>query len=349
MEEVVSGQFEGPGVPVEIGQIDRALGRLWEEAGDSKSRASLLNLVLYTEDRRQVDANTSLIAEIAGEHACRAILILAEPDSPKTQARAWISAHCHLANKREICSEQISFHLEGEAVAALTSIVFSHLDSDLPLCFWWQAPFREPTDEKLWVWVDRLLFDSACWPDPAEGIALTQRIGALEGGRTVLGDLNWARVLGARRALANLFDHPHALAMLKNLETVEIDFAPGHRSTALLLMGWLASRFRWRLQDLIDHMFFVDEAGHSISFVLTEVSGAPISRCAFTGKSSSVSLCRQQGREYFETRIEGCPPQLINSGRERFSDLILAELGRGGRHGQYRDAVAAIAPLFSSK
>ncbi|MGB7839012.1 MAG: glucose-6-phosphate dehydrogenase assembly protein OpcA, partial [Terrimicrobiaceae bacterium] len=110
-----------PGLPVEIGRIDKELGKLWEETGDTKTRASLINLAIYTESAESVAGNTNLISQIASQHACRALLIFANPGAPREGARAWISAHCHLAGKgeRQICSEQITFQLDGEMVAAL--------------------------------------------------------------------------------------------------------------------------------------------------------------------------------------------------------------------------------------
>ena len=90
-----------PGLPVEVGKIDKELGKLWEETGETKTRASLINLAIYTEDAESVSENTNLIAQIASQHACRALLIFANPGASREQASAWISAHCHLAGKGE--------------------------------------------------------------------------------------------------------------------------------------------------------------------------------------------------------------------------------------------------------
>ena len=38
-----------PGLPVEVGDIDRQLGLLWEHSDAAKVRASLVNLVIYSE------------------------------------------------------------------------------------------------------------------------------------------------------------------------------------------------------------------------------------------------------------------------------------------------------------
>ena len=62
-------------------------------------------------------------------------MIGADPHSNNDRIEAWISAHCHVgrAGTKQVCSEQISFLLEGAKVRLLPSIVFSQLDSDLPL------------------------------------------------------------------------------------------------------------------------------------------------------------------------------------------------------------------------
>jgi glucose-6-phosphate dehydrogenase assembly protein OpcA len=154
METPVSSEASiEPGLPVEIGRIDKELGKLWESSGDTKTRASLINLVVYTENESTLSADNEVLAAVAGRHPCRAILILGNPSAPTAQAKAWITAHCHLLGKdtRQICSEQITFRLDGDAANALPNIVFSHLDSDLPLCLWWKADFPEPLDEKLWT------------------------------------------------------------------------------------------------------------------------------------------------------------------------------------------------------
>ena len=342
---------DGPGIPVEIGRIDRELARLWEEAGESKTRASLINLVLYSEKECDIDRNTALIARIASEHACRAILISACPEARENHAQAWINAHCHLSGKRQICSEQITFRLEGDTAGALPSIVFSHLDSDLPLCLWWQAPFRTNIDPGLWAWVDRLVYDSCLWEDPAESFPIVRKIAAGER-RTILGDLAWARVLGARFAIAALFDHAMALAHIEKLDRIEIDHAPGQRTAALLLAGWFASRLGWSLKPVIREPFFATPDGRLVSFALKEVEGPAVSRCLFRSGEHAFCLSRADGGPFFEISIWGPGhdehPRILGAGREDPADLLLAELARGGRHGFYRKALEAITPIFES-
>ena len=260
------------GFPVEIGRIDKELGKLWDEVGDTKTRASLVNLAIFTEDANSVAANTELISKIASQYACRALLIFANPAATQPGAKAWINAHCHLAGKgeRQICSEQITFQLDGELVSALPNIVFSHLDSDLPLYFWWQGEFREPLDKKLWGWVDRLIYDSAEWNTPTEQFQLVRKIRSLTEVRTILCDLNWTRLIGSRFALAQLFDHSCALARVGKIQKVSISCA--NHTAGHLLLGWLAAQLGWKLQSTNDFLLAGD--GRRIDFEIQTTGGS---------------------------------------------------------------------------
>lgn len=339
-----------PGFPVEIGRIDKELGRLWEDSGDTKTRASLVNLAIYTENPEAVASNSELIAEIASEHACRALLIYANPAAPEPQAKAWLNAHCHLAGKgeRQVCSEQITFQLDGDLVAALPNIVFSHLDSDLSLYLWWQGELREPLDEKLWIWVERLIYDSAEWTNPQAQFALAHKIGNLTDTRTILCDLNWTRLLGTRFALAQLFDHSCALNRLRSIRGISI--TSNKRLIGTLLLGWMAAQFGWKLQSLLGKHSFLDAQGNHIDFELIESKGADISRVGFDCGDATFEVTREANSEYYQARFHGeniCEtPMLLSAGKSKLADVLLIELSRGGKHPLYTKAVAAILPLL---
>src|SRR5438874_6875690 len=153
------------GVPVAISRIDQELKKLWQQNEGAVTRASLVNLAVYSEEPGSLERNTQLVAKITENHACRAIVIEADCKATEDRVDAWISAHCHVsrAGSKQICSEQISFLLKGGCTTLLPSIVFSHLDSDLPFYLWWQEEFREPMDPQLWTWVDRVIYDSQSW------------------------------------------------------------------------------------------------------------------------------------------------------------------------------------------
>jgi len=343
------------GLPVEIGRIDKELGKLWEESGDTKTRASLINLAIYTESADSMAENTEIISTIASEHACRALLILASPDAEKNEAKAWINAHCFPAGKgdRQICSEQITFKLDGESATALPNIVFSHLDSDLPLCVWWQAKFRKIADEGLWQWVDRLIYDSRTWANPAEQFDRVLEIASPgdKNSRTTLCDLNWARLLSPRFALAQFFDNAMAICLLEKIESVYFEHGAGYRTSALLLLGWLASRLGWKYQPILGKDYFVSPNGKQVHVELFETTGSCISVCRFENSAAKIEFRREPGSEFFNATLRGenLPEitQLLPAGREKITDVLLMELSRGGRHPSYLEAYAAVKPMLA--
>src|SRR5438094_669011 len=66
------------GAPVEIGKIEQELKKLWREGEGAMTRASLMNLAVYSEDPGSLPSNTQLMARITENHACRAIVIEAD-------------------------------------------------------------------------------------------------------------------------------------------------------------------------------------------------------------------------------------------------------------------------------
>jgi glucose-6-phosphate dehydrogenase assembly protein OpcA len=350
METALTPETAGLGIPVEIGRIDKELGRLWESSADTKSRASLINFVIHSSDPSSLAADTALISAVAARHACRAILILSNPSAPVSSARAWINAHCHPPGKsgREICSEQITFLLDGENASALPNIVFSHLDSDLPLCLWWKSELPEPIDEKLWAWVDRLIYDSAEWAEPSRQFAIVRHLSARDGNGAVLCDLNWTRLHMWRHALAALFDHASAFPCLSKVEAVEIEAAPGSRTAALLLLGWFANRLDWSI-DPIDAVIRSPD-GLPISFELRGNGGPDLSNVTIRCNGALFEIKLAPGAEFFEALIHapGIPDtkQLLPAPTGKLADTLLAELSRAGRHPLYTKSLEKIHPLL---
>src|SRR6267378_4690378 len=256
------------GLPVEIRKIDHELKKLWQESEGAMTRASLMNLAVYSEGSGSLNKNTQLMAKITENHACRAIVIEADCNAAEDRVHAWISAHCHVSSvgTKQVCSEQISFLLKGGCTTLLPNIVFSHLDSDLPFYLWWQEEFREPMDSQLWAWVDRVIYDSQGWKDFPAQMRLVESAEQEAKQRIVLCDLNWTRLDNERFAVAQFFDHPASHHHFAKIKKVRIDYASGFRSTALLFIGWLAAQLNWRAEKTNgeNKLQFVGSSGRKI-------------------------------------------------------------------------------------
>ena len=348
-------EFFGPGISVEVGKIQRELKKLWQQSDQMATRASRLNLVIYHSGESSIRANTALVEKIARQHAIRAIIIAAKPQLPGNHIRAWVNAHCQINQKgaKQRCSEQIAFELTGEArQQGLTpNIILGHLDSDLPMYFWRQGEFANPS-EQLMAWVDRLIFDSAEWPKPAEQFAILHKISkASDLEPEALADLNWTRLAGLRFAVAQFFDAPDALASLDALESVEIVHHSGEgvRTRALLLVGWLASRLGWQRADG-NPLDFRSANGGAVTVKLTADAndGEGIRRVTLqaAGDGGDFTVSRDARSDFYNTCAH-CGSrreqrQLLPVGPEDTAALVSAELVHGGGHGAYLRALEMI-------
>jgi glucose-6-phosphate dehydrogenase assembly protein OpcA len=342
------------GAPVEVGKIDQGLKKLWQEGEGAATRASLMNLAVYSERPGSLQSNTQLMASITRNHACRAIVIEADCNAEQDGVSAWISAHCHVsgAESKQVCSEQISFLLKGGCTAQLPSIVLSHLDSDLPLYLWWQEEFREPMDPQLWTWVDRVIYDSQSWKDFRTQMRLVESAQQEAKQRIVLCDLNWTRLDSVRFALAQFFDHPASHHRLANISKLRINFAPGFRSTALLFAGWLGAQLSWRTERAKSshELRFVSTSGRHIDVDLQECDGHPVHEIALT--SGDVEFCVAYAKcgDLLEVSRgkteEKRMPQLMPAGKHDPVSLMSQELMRGGPHHVYLRALKCVRDLL---
>ncbi len=359
MEEIVEvampalAETYSLGAPVELKNIEQELKKLWHEGEGAMTRASLMNLVVYSEQPGSLSANTQLMARITEDHACRAIVIEADCNAEQDGVSAWISAHCHVssAGSKQVCSEQISFLLKGGCTRQLPSIVLSHLDSDLPLYLWLQEEFREPIDPQLWTWVDRVIYDSHGWSDFRSQMRLLEH--AKEANQRIVPcDLNWTRLDNLRFALAQFFDHPASHHRLLTISKVRIDFAPGFRSTALLFVGWLGAQLNWHVEEVKSprELRFSGASARHINVDLRERDGEPVHEVALTSGDVEFRVTYADCGDLLEIsrtrKEEKGIPQLMPAGNNDPVGLISEELIRGGPHRVYLNALNCVRDLL---
>jgi len=337
------------GLPVEIGNIDRELKRLWQEGEGAATRASLINFAVYCEGAECMRNTTEVIAQITQDHACRAILIAVDPNTAGAGVQAWISAHCHLsrAGAKQVCCEQISFLLGRDAQPLIPNIVFSHLDSDLPLVLWWRGDLPAESEEQLWTWVDRLIFDSQSWKEPGDQFQLLRAAIEPASPRMTLCDLNWTRSLYMRQAVAQIFDQPEHLAELAGLNAVDIAHAPGMRTTALLMAGWLGAQLQWKLDGTEGRgLRYADLNGTRVAVALREEPGRALGSVRLSVGETSFLVGHHEGSGFLhaDVRLSGNREShyLMPGGKDDLVCLLNDELMSGGKHKVYLKAVGMI-------
>ena len=348
------------GMPVEVGEIDKALHKLWE-ADEASTNASLMNLLVYSENANDLTKNSESIRELTREHACRAVLIAMDRANPEASVKSWITAHCHLAHgKKSVCCEQISFLLTGKATGRLRNTVFAHLNSDLPLVFWWQGEFSDLFDERLYRMLDRLIVDSATWEDASAGFAKVNQVLEETDGKLVVQDLAWTRSFHYRVALARLFDDPSAMRSAGQIHQVKIVAHRAQATTAKLLLSWMAVKAGWRSglelglgsnRDLEkgESFLFETEEGVSVEALIEwDDEGAPLSLLEVKAPDLTISVSREKGSKHLCQSLKDGGHQIDCSGpadEDEPAKLLEDQLSRGGKNSLYLKALSGLGQL----
>ena len=326
--------------------VEHALKNLWD--GDQAlTKATLVNLVILSTRSWALETNTALVSGITRSHACRVLLIDACPGSA---CRAWITAHCHLSGgKKSICSEQMAFMLDSDRDGLVRGILLAHLLGDLPVICWWQGALDHNFEPGLFSHIDRLLIDSSAWE--SDGIR-PQMESLLAARATMAGpfsihDLAWTRTFQFRIAIAALFDHPHAMAMLPDIHAGEVVVAPGHRAAAVLLAAWLATIMRWQATGgAAGHWTFTSPDGQARRVDWREEVGSPpLGRIMLTAPSGRIEAVRPAGATHIRATImdgSGQPSLVFPADPDNAGELVAAMLSRGGKNSLY----SAVLPAF---
>lgn len=349
------------GKEVPVGMIQQELKKLWE-ADDASTNASLMNLLVYTENPDDLVRNSESVRELTREHSCRALLIAMDRKAPEASIRAWITAHCHLSNgKKSVCCEQIAFLLRGKAVGRLRNTAFANLNSDLPLVFWWQGELSDLFEERLYRLFDRLIIDSGTWQDPEAGFKKLIAAQETMDGKLLVQDLAWTRSFHIRVALAALFDDPMAQRAVSKINKVKVVAQKSHRTAALMIIAWLATQAGWRdglelaLSDEKrtesgENYFFETGQGGSVEVELIwDETGAPLGLVEVSALDCVVRIARDKSSKHLTQFLEARDHKIELSApadEDEAVELLADQLSRGGQNSLYQKILPRLCRLL---
>lgn len=215
----------------------------------AQMRASSLTLVVFAPDVAALQKAASTVAQVAGRHPARVILVAPDPAASPQGLDARLRVEGHAREGAPVVRyEEITLTMRRVASRHLASLVSALLVQELPVFLlhlgalpWgrtWQREWAET--------VDRLVVDSSHVANALEDLDSLSAF--LEAGPPFgLGDIAFHRLRPWRAALAELFDPPLRRDRLRHIDGVEIAYpqGPAPTSGALLLAGWLGDRLSW--------------------------------------------------------------------------------------------------------
>lgn len=240
-----------------IAQIDQALLELRFHSGHGglpDLRTNVLTHMAWVPEEWQ-RAATETLAGLGERHPSRTLLLF-----PRTSAddrlEARVSLECHEleGEARHLCNEVVELGFCGIRAEAPASIVEPLLLPNLPVFLRWRGrpPFRTAPFQQLVELTDRLIVDSAEWPDLPGAYAELEEFFQV----TAVSDIAWRRTLPWRAVLAEAWpDLPDRIA--------------GPQAEASLIAGWLKSRAGLEVDvEWVDELPSTD--GKSASDLLSE-------------------------------------------------------------------------------
>lgn len=271
---------------VEPSKIEQQLNVIWDLLrGKGKVRASLFNLVIYTEKNTRVDYLYKVAQKLIEKFPSRVLFITIDESAPKNTLKTSVSAIASDAQHNMIACDFINILLSSDNKERAPFMILPHLLADLPVyLLWGDDPTRQdPTSRNIEKLATRVIFDSETTEDLslfAKAILEHQKASSSD-----IADLNWARIEGWRQLFAQTFKSEDQYRSLKKIQSLKIVYnclkSPFFCHTKIqsqYLQGWLATQCGWEFQkcekkDLSTHIDYVFE-NRNIHVILEPTSQA---------------------------------------------------------------------------
>lgn len=242
---------------VEPSKIENQLNVIWDLLrGKGKTRASLFNLVIYTEKNTRVDYLYKIAQKLIERFPSRILFVTIDASLPPNTLKTSVSAIASESPLNSVACDLINILLSQDNRERAPFMVLPHLLTDLPTyLLWGDDPTKnDPISKQLEKLATRVIFDSECTED------LTEFAQAILNHKNVSGsdiaDLNWARIEGWRQLFAETFKSADQLESLKHTSTIEISYnkTPSQffchtKVQALYLQGWIANQLQWQFSQ----------------------------------------------------------------------------------------------------
>jgi len=239
--------------------VEAALRKLLSERheeSDAYVPARVLNLIAIV-DRDWRGEVQNRLEKVGRFHASRTVVVAHEDRRTTLDAQATMTAD-HDPKPGEIVAleERVELDVGPAHMRRLATMVDPLIVPDLVTVVWSPHQFDEAVDELLGL-ADVVLIDTVTSPEPSA--ALTRARELCQDAYVV--DLAWVRTMPWRERIAATFDPPAWRPLLDEIDSMTVRHHADSTTSAVLLLGWLATRLGWELPS----QFQTDTSGALVS------------------------------------------------------------------------------------
>jgi len=227
-----------------------------EGSGTSPLKASLFNLIVYSEGSTRQSHMHKMIEHFVTRFPCRILHITSHLDSAAEYLKVSVLTELVGSSDAPIYCDQVIVETTPDQMHRVPYLLLPNLVPDLPLfLLWGKNPLEEevvfPFFEKL---AERLVFES----DASHNLRQfsEQVLERTKKSKLQWVDVTWGKTASWRNIFAETFDCEEKLKTLQNADSISITYSiskhphlhhPEHK--ALYFQAWVASRLKWKPLD----------------------------------------------------------------------------------------------------
>jgi glucose-6-phosphate dehydrogenase assembly protein OpcA len=337
----------GEPIAVDVGEIERELGALWQQASHdggtgAVGRAALWNLVIPSHGHAALAKTKALVDAIAPVVPVRAIILCLDGAPGGADLSATIESHVisQPGGGRVVYSEEITLVGPTGAEAHFGAMVRALQVPGVRTATLWMDASMPSTllVRELLPVTRRLVVDTGSCSGPLH-LQDLERLAARTQPRPVA-DLGWLRLGSFRLLFAGLFDPPVGGAPLRGATKLVVRHRAGGDVSALLIVAWLGQLLGWR------PLRASETSDGGLRFDLERADGGSVEALIVPGPgacdaSAVLGIELSSGRdEYVVTRdaideahvqLPIAPPRAVKLDAYSDADLCVAALGPRGR------------------
>lgn len=284
-------------------RIEAALRALLAERhaeSESYVPARVLNMVAFVDDEWSGEVANRLRG--VGRYAASRLIVLSyDPKRERIDARVSVASEQNPEpGQMAVLRETVIVRIGERHLDDLFTIADPLVVTDLPTLLWSPHGHPEAVDALLGLAQATLIdsIDEPVWRDALDrACELSERLYVV--------DLAWLRSTPWRERVAAAFDPPSVRGELRELNSVTVRHHPDSTVAAMLLLGWLASRLRWKLahaqivssdrrEGVLGGSAHAD--GHEIALELRADAGLSVPGLAGLELRSASGLCLRLDR-----------------------------------------------------
>ncbi|MCH9622058.1 MAG: hypothetical protein S4CHLAM20_14930 [Chlamydiia bacterium] len=239
-------------------EIEDTLVALFEKEKKSNLvKASLFNLIIYTEDTERENYLVHLTKSLIKKFPCR-IIFITESSKEGDFLNTKVSALRPEGEDDGFFCELIHFEVSKSYKERISYLVTPHLIPDLPVYLLFAkdpSSGDTPTTLGLDAFPSRIIFDSEYMGHMSE---FCSYIATLQQENIDIGDLNWARFASWRSVISKVFSRKEKQKLLATCEEITIRYNSHsneafhhNKIQATYLQGWIATNMYWKFETVL--------------------------------------------------------------------------------------------------